>query len=1114
MTEPGSSLPFPWWLRPTFWRWVLRAVVALLLLLVALAAWILLYPPSLAPVRTELQELASSRIDRPVAFEELSWTWVGGLKVRVSGVEVGGHSLRVERVRVGVELLPLLRGEVRLQELELVGLNLELEHGAAGRLSAGGLRVDPEENRVFGLLDRFQRIRIVDSRLRWRDRGPAEPVHVTLRDWQVDLERMPEGHRVDARGSLEQGVVGARGRIGRFGAGPPGWELDAQVFGSALSPEPLRPYLGVEGPERIRGNLAFLAAVTGSVEEGLRAEGSAHLTEAGLRWPAALRGPINALDAGGRFRYRWGREGQDLTVRDLELSLGGVRLTGGGELRMEAAGGAPRVDLELEGEPAALEDLAPLLRIRALPRSGRDWLQRALAGRLRATRLEVRGPLERFPFPEGEGRFRLEAEVADATLDYRPGWPELQDVAGTLTVDGTRLGFAAHAGRVLEAELGRLEVSVPDLTADPPRLRLNGNLDLRLADGIRFLERAGLAEAGLLGPGVLAGRGRLDLGMDVRLAGGSKPEVFGQLRLDGAAYRPAPGWPALVGVQGKVDFQGPHIRADGLQGRLLGEPVRLGLERAPEEAFRARVEGTLPARALRGTAERLGRGHPLLRRVTGDLGTRLTVVAGEGQRRIRARLDLEEAALAFPEPLFNGIGQGGSLELSGDLGGAPELRLRLRNAGRDWRARWAQDGGDAGIAVGFDRPAPEPEAGTLRLRGNLGTVALQRWVRLAGELAPGTGGDWEPPRLEADLRVGKVRWGARDLYAGWVEARGDPAPDGYRLHGALEGDRGAGRYLWQHRREDVDRAVLRIRRLKLPGLGSWSGGGDAGGLGPADIAPVNLRVTADRIDMDGPVLRDLRMEADLSAERWMLPALEARIGKTELGLQGAWTAERDRTLLQMDLATQDLGRWLRDVGIYPSMKGGAGTVEAALSWPSHPLAFDRGRLDGVVDLAVREGEIEELHFLSKALSTLNVLDWPQQAVRGFRDLGRSGLVYRDLSGGAVIADGVLTIQEMALDSAALRLAVRGGVDLGARTYDLGLHLQPLQTLDRVVSAVPLVGYLLTGREKAFATLDYRVEGPWDDPQVGAVNPSEQPDFMEVLLDRIKRMQWEDLAPWR
>ncbi|MFP4561235.1 MAG: YhdP family protein [Thiohalorhabdus sp.] len=1113
MTEPRTPLPLPWWLRPGFWRWVLRAVVGLLLLLTALVAWILLYPPSLAPVREELQDLASSRVDHPVAFEDLSWTWAGGLKVRVSGVEVGGHSLRVERVRVGVELLPLLRGEVRLQELELIGLNLEMEHSGAGRLSVGGLRMAPEENRVFGLLDRFQRIRIVDSRLRWKDQGPAEPVRVTLRDWQVDLEREPGGHRVEARGSLDRGVVGARGRIGRFGAGPPGWQLDARVFGSALSPEPLRPYLGKEGPARLRGSLAFQAEVTGSVEKGLQAEGSAHLTEAGLRWPAALRRPVNALHAEGGFRYRWDREGQEVTVRDLELGLGGVRLAGGGELRMDAAGGAPWADLELEGESASLEDLAPLFRIRALPRPASAWLQRALSGSLRSTRLVVRGPLERFPFPEGEGQFRLEAEVAEATLDYRPGWPELQDVAGTLTVDGPRLGFDAHRGRVLEADLGELEVSVPDLTAAPPRLRLSGDLDLRLADGIRFLERSGLAQAGLPEPGGLAGRGRLDLGMDFPLSSGSKPEVFGQVRLDEAAYRPAPGLPALVGVEGQVGFQGPHIRADGLQGRLLGEPVRLDLAKGPEEALRARVEGTLPARALQEAARRIDHGHPLLRRVTGDLGTRVTLVAGEGRRRLRARLDLEEAALAFPEPLFNGIGEGGSLELSGDLGGVPELRIRLRHGGRDWRARWVRDGAEVAMAVGFDRPAPEPEEGSLRLRGELGTVALQRWIRLARDLHPGAGGAWDPPRLDADLRVGKVRWGARDLYAGRVEARGDPAPGGYRLHGALEGDRGAGRYLWQHRREGVDRAVLRIGRLTLPGLGSWGGGG-GGGLGPADIPPVDLQVTADRIALDGPVLRDLRMEASLSAERWMLPVLQARVGKTDLGLQGAWTAERDRTLLQMDLETQDLGRWLRDVGIYPSMKGGAGAVEAALGWPSHPLAYGGGRLEGVVDVAVGEGEIEELHFLSKALSTLNVLDWPQQAVRGFRDLGRSGLVYRDLAGGAVIDDGVLTIQELALESAALRLAVRGGVNLGDRTYDLGLHLQPLQTVDRVVSAVPLVGYLLTGREKAFATLDYRVEGPWDDPRVGAVNPSEGPDFMEVLLDRIKEMQWEDLAPWR
>ncbi|HKL78454.1 MAG TPA: hypothetical protein VJ985_08885, partial [Gammaproteobacteria bacterium] len=80
MTEARPSF----WLRPGFWRWMARLLVAGGLLLVSLVVWLLISPPSLAPVRGEIQGWLSQKLDRSVAFDELTWTWRQGLKVRVS----------------------------------------------------------------------------------------------------------------------------------------------------------------------------------------------------------------------------------------------------------------------------------------------------------------------------------------------------------------------------------------------------------------------------------------------------------------------------------------------------------------------------------------------------------------------------------------------------------------------------------------------------------------------------------------------------------------------------------------------------------------------------------------------------------------------------------------------------------------------------------------------------------------------------------------------------------------------------------------------------------------------------------------------------------------------
>ncbi|MFA9459287.1 YhdP family protein [Thiohalorhabdus methylotrophus] len=1117
MSESPPTPPLPWYLRRSFWRWVVRGLVALLLLLAALVTWVLLYPPSLAPIRADLEDLLSRKLDRRIAFQDLDWTWSGGLKVRVSGVEVGSRNLGVDQVRLGVELLSLLRGEARLQELELVGLDLRVERRADGRLVAGGFRMKPGRNLVYPLLARFDHFRIADSTLHWTDHTPAETVRVALREWRVDIRRDGDAHRVDLHGALGAGEVGVRGRIRHFDGGPPEWELDVQLLGSTLSLDALRPYLEEGAPRRIRGKLAFWAEARGGMTRGITLEGRIHLAEAGVHWPARLRKPLTDMELGASFRYRWDRPGQELALESLELRSGALHLKGRTTLRLPPGSG-PRLDLALRAEPVTFAELQPLHRFRAFPERASAWLGHALAGRITETEISLRGPLRRFPFPEDAGRFRVRAEMEGVRLAYEPGWPPVEDLAGTLTLDGTRLGLSARSGRILQAEVRGLEASIHDWTARPPRLRLQGNLDLKLVDGIRFLERSGLAEKGFLDPAILVGGGKLDLGLELPLGKQAPPEVYGRLRMEGAAYRPAPGMPALVGLNGAVDFQGPHITATGLRARLFGEPVRLALEREPEAPLRLQLEGDFPANVLRRAAARLEQEHPLLRRVTGTLQTRVSLVAGEDTRRFRARMDLGQAALALPEPLFNAIGQPGMLAVEGRLLGRPEYRARLVTGGDEWRGRLEETPAgvlEAGLGVGFGQPAPTPELGLCRMTGELDALALGRWTELVRSLRGGPESRTQSrmPRLEMDLLVGQVRWGRKNLYAGRVALDGRPVPGGYRWRGGLEGNRAAGRFRWMQR-TGRDRVEVRIGRLRLPGPGDWGSTGSGSGSGSHDLPPLDLMVTADRIRLGEQMLEDSHLEARLFEDHWVIPVLESSIGATTVRVEGGWSAEKGRTHARMELRSRDFGRLLRDAGVYPSMKGGKGTARGRVSWPGRPANFAGGRLDGSVRLDMREGEIEEFHFLSKALSTLNILDWPKQAIRGFSDLGSNGLVYRRMQGKGTIEDGTLTLKRMALESAALRLTADGGLDLGARTYDLTMHLHPLQTLDKLVSAVPLLGYLLTGKDKAFASLDYRVRGPWEEPRVTAVNPSDQPDFMEVLVERLKKMQWKDLAPWR
>ena len=672
----------------------------------------------------------------------------------------------------------------------------------------------------------------------------------------------------------------------------------------------------------------------------------------------------------------------------------------------------------------------------------------------------------------------------------------------------------------LGARLEAITASIHDLGADPPRLRLRGDAALELVDGVRFLERSPLQPQGFLEPAVLAGPARLRLGLDLALTEGAKPDVFGQVRLDRAAFRPRPGVPALVALTGEVAFQGGRIRSRGLNGRLLGEPVTVALERAPDAPFRAEVAGRFPAPALRTALERHAGGHPLSRRLTGEVGAEMRVIWGREERRAELRADLERAALILPEPLFNGIGTPGTLKARWRLDPVPQLTGQIDLGDDQWQVALDRHAGTwrLGLGVGLGQPAPATDMGVCRIAGRLSRLPLGEWADLVRRLAPeqmahaGTGG---LPRLHVDIRADRVSWRNWDLGGSHVVLNGREEAGAYVLTTDLQGQRAAGRLEWARYPDRRNELQVMLERLRLPAAKAWERPRGLGSLsgGAGDLA-LDLLLQAERIRVGERELEGTRLQAQVFPDRWLLHGFQTTVAESVLRLQGSWRQETGRTRMRADLDTRDFGGWLRAVGVYPSMKGGRGTLGGTLWWPGRPTEFSPRRLNGDVRLRVVEGELEEFFFLSKALATLNVLDWPRQVARGFKDVATGGLVYRQIEGDMHIADGIAATEGVVLDSAPLRLTADGRLDLGRRRYDLVVRVQPLQTVDRIVSAVPILGYLLAGDAKTVMALDYRVSGPWADPEVAPLSEAEEENPVETLIRRLREMEWQDILPWR
>ena len=83
-------------------------------------------------------------------------------------------------------------------------------------------------------------------------------------------------------------------------------------------------------------------------------------------------------------------------------------------------------------------------------------------------------------------------------------------------------------------------------------------------------------------------------------------------------------------------------------------------------------------------------------------------------------------------------------------------------------------------------------------------------------------------------------------------------------------------------------------------------------------------------------------------------------------------------------------------------------------------------------------------------------------------------------------DGITSTQDLFIRGDALNISMVGKADMVREELDFIIGVQPLQTVDKIVNRIPVVGWLLTGRDKAFLTAYFEAKGKWSDPQVKAI----------------------------
>ena len=165
--------------------------------------------------------------------------------------------------------------------------------------------------------------------------------------------------------------------------------------------------------------------------------------------------------------------------------------------------------------------------------------------------------------------------------------------------------------------------------------------------------------------------------------------------------------------------------------------------------------------------------------------------------------------------------------------------------------------------------------------------------------------------------------------------------------------------------------------------------------------------------------------------------------------------------------------------------------------PNHDLFWQSAK--GGIHMRIKKGVLREFHTLAKVFSLLNI---SQFFYGNLPDMDKEGMPFTLLEQSIKIGDGKLTTKDLIVTSESMNLTAEGTHNLLDDNLDITLGVMPLRTVDKVISSVPVAGWVLTGENKALLTAYFKIEGTAENPEISSIPVESVSETIFGLFNRV------------
>ena len=993
--------------------------------------------------RQDIVTQVRSSLKRDLRYETGEFSLRYGPSFSFKGVTIkekdgGGDLVKADRLTISIAIIPLFRREIVLSRMHLDHPVLQLSRDRDGVFNVS----DIFAGTPGGASPVIRGVQLKKAHIRFTDRALSEtPIVTELSETDVFLSRIDRGKECDFKisGSLHSGAV----KVPIFLAGvaklPAGGvplsacEIAGRVRTGPLDARHFWPYYSRYVPfKSLAGELALEASFKGRLA-AFKSKGEFKVTRLNLDYPQVFHQRLSPKSL--KASYELELTGRDLDIRQVKVNLDGLVVQGNCRLS-DIHSADLRITAKASSNRFNLRDFRPFIPYGIIVKDTSDFIERKIPGgiyRLEEGRLDGRvSQILHMERGQNYNILSVRAHVEEGVVSYGSGIPDFTGIKGELQLAGKDFHLKGMTGRFGSSPLA-LEGRILDYPLLVPcRYLFSANLLPRQREAAWLL-----------------GRGRGD---KLALSDGSTMKLKGE------------GTTALYNLSGEWNLTSSAYSHPDFLAKPLARPNTLSFTGSfgTDEFRLTSLSYNLAPLSLSATALSRYSGPVSLEVQTNQFQTAEIAPLVPAARKYQPVGKLQ-AHLRASGPALDRLAWNGNVALSG----------MSFSAGDKIKPLSAVNGS---IRIGGD------SLESSQLSARLGSSTISGRGTLSGFKDPAVTLSFSSPSLDlADLGFPQGRVPTR---AEKVQGNLSYSKNNLQIS-SLSGTLGRSLLQMQGSVHDlknplIDLAVtstyLEVEDL-MPLFGASPGGGGHFTL-KANVSAAEGKARG--IPFQG--LKCLVMLEDkiLYLQPVDFSALDGEVsGKMRMDFgSGAPRYQVNYSLQRVSAA-----RLMHAMGVKKQELTGALSLQGEISAKGESAEDFRRSALGAVKLKVEHGSIRQFPTLSKIFSILNF----SQLLKGrLPDMVEGGMPYNKITGDFAIRDGFASTQNLYLDSNAINLSAVGKLDLVKNELDLSIGVRPLQTVDKVVSRIPIVGWILTGKDHSLITTYFEAKGRIEDPKVTAV----------------------------